>query len=304
MTSLALSAERFAAGEPALVAGLGGEGAVVAIAAARADASGLEALHELGDDMVVLGLETTIAERLQLSAPHGTARRRYGLELATPIDAIDCRDGWSVTDRVHTIRVAADPESRPRDLTVPGHVHAGQVDGAASRAPAIAVELARAAHQPAAVVLSSVLDRAGRPVSLATAQRCDRLRALPVAPIEELCALAVTRSRPEPGSVRCALPTRLGDFRVLATTTADGGEVTVTLIHGEPADRPQPLIHRHVACLLGDTFGSLLCDCHHRLEQATDAILAEGAGMLIYVKPALGDPFACPRTGSAAHRSG
>lgn len=298
MTSLALSAERFAAGEPALVAGLDGAGAIVAIAAARADAGGLEALHELGGDMIVLGVETAIAERLQLSTPRGATRRRSGLALATPIDATDCRDGWSLTDRVHTIRVAADPQAHPRDLTVPGHVHAAQVDGAHSGAPAIALELARAAQQPAAVVVSSVLDRAGRPVSLAAAQRSDRLRALPVAPIDELGGLAVTR-RSELESVRCALPTRLGDFRVLATTTADGGEVTVTLIHGEPADCPRPLIHTHVACLLGDTFGSLLCDCRERLERAVGEILTEGAGMIIYVKPALEDPFACPRAGSA-----
>jgi 3,4-dihydroxy 2-butanone 4-phosphate synthase / GTP cyclohydrolase II len=299
MTALTLSAERFAAGEPALVAGLGGEEAVVAIAAAQADITGLEAVHELGGDMVVLGLESAIAERLQLSAPRGATRRRSGLQLATPIDATDCRDGWSLTDRVHTIRVAADPETHPRDLTVPGHVHAGRVDGFASRAPAVALELARAALQPAAVVLSSVLDRTGRPVSLASAQRSDRLRALPVAPVEELYGLAAARARPELEPVRCTLPTRLGDFRVLATTTADGGEVTVTLIHGEPAERSDAFVHTHVACLLGDTFGSLLCDCHDRLGRAADAILARGAGMIVYVKPAVDNPFACPRTGSA-----
>jgi 3,4-dihydroxy 2-butanone 4-phosphate synthase/GTP cyclohydrolase II len=299
MSSLAVSAERFAAGEPVLVAGFDGEGAAVAIAAARADARGLEALHELAGDMVVLGLETDIAERLALSPPRGAPRRRSGLLLSTPIDAADCRTGgWSITDRVHTIRVAADPEAQPRDLTVPGHVHAGQVDGAGSRAPAVALELARAAQQPAAVVMSSVLDRVGRPVSLSAAGRHDRLRYLPAVPIDELCGFAVTR-RSEHESVRCALPTRLGEFRVLATTTADGGEVTVTLIHGEPEGRRHPLIRTHVACLLGDTFGSLLCDCHDRLGRAVEEIVGAGAGMLVYVKPALDDPFACPRAGSA-----
>jgi 3,4-dihydroxy 2-butanone 4-phosphate synthase/GTP cyclohydrolase II len=298
MTSLDTTAEHFAAGRPALVAGLDGNGAIVAIAAAAAHARGLKAVHELGSDMVVLSLESSIADRLLLSAPRGATRRRAGLRLADPIDATDCRGGgWSLMDRAHTIRVAADPETQPGDLTVPGHVHTAPVDGAGSGAATVALDLARAAHQPAAVVVSAVLDRSGRPASLQAAQRDDRLRALPTAPIDELSGLvAARRSALEP--VQCALPTRLGDFRVLATTTTNGDEVTLTLIHGEPSRR-RPIIHTHVACLLGDTFGSLLCDCRDRLERAADEIRAAGAGMIVYVKPRAEDPFVCPRAREA-----
>lgn len=294
MTSLEHVAERFTAGEPALVAGVDGAGAAVAIAAAQIRPDSLEELHRLGDDMVVLGLEPAIAARLQLATPRARAQRRSGLRLAIPIDAADCRGGWSTGDRAHTIRVAADPTSTPGDLTVPGHVHAAHVDRDGSGMAAVALELARAAEQPAAVVLSAVLDRRGRAVSLAEARRDARLRNLAVAPAEALYG----RRQLHPAdreAVSCALPTPLGELTILATSTAAGGDVTVTLVHGDPSASERPLVRTHVACLLGDTFGSLLCDCRERLERATREILAAEAGMLVYVKRATGDPFTCPR---------
>jgi 3,4-dihydroxy 2-butanone 4-phosphate synthase/GTP cyclohydrolase II len=181
---------------------------------------------------------------------------------------------------------------------MPGHVHAGTVDDPGSSAPAVALELARAAGQPAAVLVSAVLDRDGHSVSLDGARSDDRLRRLPAAPIDELCGRAVTRTV-ELGSIGCALPTRLGDFRVVASAAADEGEVTVALVHGDPGGQDEPLVHTHFACLLGDTFGSLLCDCHGRLAQAAAEIRDRGAGTLIYVKPALEDPFVCPRARAA-----
>lgn len=295
MSSLELAAEAFAAGQPVLVGGLGGERAVVAVAAARADAGRLGALHDLAGGIVVLGLEAAAADRLELAALRRTTRRQSGLRLVAPVDAADCEGGgWSLRDQAHTIRVAVKPDARPGDLTVPGHVHSGIVDRGGSSAPAVALELACVAAQPAAVLVSSVLDRDGGAVSLPDARRVHRLRRLLAAPVDELYGLAVTRGD-ELDSVACALPTRLGDFRVLATANADEGEVTVTLVHGDPAAARRGLVHTHVACVLGDTFGSTLCDCHGRLQQAAAEIRARRAGMIIYVKPASNDPFVCPR---------
>jgi hypothetical protein len=66
-------------------------------------------------------------------------------------------------------------------------------------------------------------------------------------------------------------------------------------VHGDPGRDPaSALVHTHVACLLGDTFGSLLCDCHERLDGAARAIVAAGAGVIVYVKPRPADPFVCP----------
>jgi GTP cyclohydrolase II len=49
------------------------------------------------------------------------------------------------------------------------------------------------------------------------------------------------------------------------------------------------------ASLLGDTFGSLLCDCNERLERAAANILA-AAGILVYLMPDRADPLTCRAT--------
>jgi hypothetical protein len=54
------------------------------------------------------------------------------------------------------------------------------------------------------------------------------------------------------------------------------------------------IVRTHIACMLGDTFGSTLCDCRARLERATQEIVAAGNGVIVYVRPSSADPFSCP----------
>jgi GTP cyclohydrolase II len=54
-------------------------------------------------------------------------------------------------------------------------------------------------------------------------------------------------------------------------------------------------VHIHVACLFGDAFGSLLCDCRRELDDAASAIVRDGAGVIIYAKPEEPAPVECAR---------
>ena len=74
----------------------------------------------------------------------------------------------------------------------------------------------------------------------------------------------------------------------------------MALVHGDPAAAARPLVHVHAACLLGDAFGSLVCDCAAELAVATDDILSAGAGIIVYVKPGTADPERRYHCGSEA----
>ena len=81
------------------------------------------------------------------------------------------------------------------------------------------------------------------------------------------------------------LPTRHGDFTAFGyRITVDGSE-HVALVYGD-VDRPAtPVLTRvHSECLTGDVFGSRRCDCGPQLDEALERIVAEGRGVVIYLR--------------------
>jgi 3,4-dihydroxy 2-butanone 4-phosphate synthase/GTP cyclohydrolase II len=274
MSTVAAAAERFAAGELVLVGDDCDEAIFIAVAAATITPQGLADLQELGRGTVVLGMTESTVERLRLYGPAGRPLGGEGLRMITPIDAAS-RDGggWSLSDRAHTMRVAAQAESQPQDLLVPGHVLTAQIEEHGHGAAAAVVELARIAGPGSTVALSAVLDARGGVARLGDAVRSSQLRRLAHVSSAELRSHAVARETIEL-AVGCDLPTRDGRFRAIAFGARDSAPA--------PARHPDPYVHVHVACRLGDTFGSLLCSCRAELDAATERILAEGCGVIIY----------------------
>lgn len=79
------------------------------------------------------------------------------------------------------------------------------------------------------------------------------------------------------------LPTKHGTFRLHAFRRGDGGE-HLALSMGE-FDGSAPVLARiHSECLTGEALGSRRCDCGEQLDQALEAIAAEGRGVLVYLR--------------------
>lgn len=295
MSTLEQATARFAERELVLVGDERDGTVFLAYPADGVDASRLERLHELGRGMVVLGLPEPDARRLALPAPwRGTGGRRE-IALTAPIDArLGIEAGWSLHDRALTMRVAADPGSRSTDLAIPGHVYPALIGEPPESAAAAALELARLSGRASAVALCAVVDRHGRAPSLRDARTDEQLGRLPVAYVAELQSGWIARHADE-FSVSCNLPTKGGDFRAVGYAAAVEDPPTVALVHGDPAASERTLVHVHVACLFGDAFGSLLCDCRRELESAARAITHAGAGVIIYAKAKQPTVAACAR---------
>ncbi len=57
----------------------------------------------------------------------------------------------------------------------------------------------------------------------------------------------------------------------------------VAIVIGNPDPKKPVLTRLHSACLTGDLFGSLKCDCGDQLRMAVNEITAEGGGVLLYL---------------------
>ena len=63
----------------------------------------------------------------------------------------------------------------------------------------------------------------------------------------------------------------------------DGLHDQLAIVVGQPDPDKPALTRLHSACLTGDLFGSLKCDCGDQLRLAISEIASEGAGVLLYL---------------------
>lgn len=84
---------------------------------------------------------------------------------------------------------------------------------------------------------------------------------------------------------RAALPTRWGDFMIVAFADAAGRRLDdVALVRGDlVADGVVP-VRVHSECLTGDAFGSLRCDCGDQLHLAMQRLGNSDRGLLLYMR--------------------
>jgi 3,4-dihydroxy 2-butanone 4-phosphate synthase/GTP cyclohydrolase II len=80
------------------------------------------------------------------------------------------------------------------------------------------------------------------------------------------------------------LPTRYGEFKMLAYKSIIDTDEHVALVMGDISGKKPVLVRVHSECLTGDAFGSLRCDCGEQLDKAMQMIADEGRGVLLYLR--------------------
>jgi 3,4-dihydroxy 2-butanone 4-phosphate synthase/GTP cyclohydrolase II len=212
----------------------------------------------------------------------------YGTAFTVSIEAREgVSTGISAHDRAHTIQVAIDPSSGPRDLVQPGHVfplrsRAGGVLQRSGQTEA-SVDLARLAGLVPAGVVCEIMNDDGTMARVPDlVGYCERheLKMITVADLIEY------RRRVEKlveRVVAVRLPTDYGVFRAVAYREPLTGKHHVALVKGDVEGAEGVLVRVHSECLTGDVFHSRRCDCGEQLEHALARIEAEGRGVLLYL---------------------
>ncbi|TDD76123.1 GTP cyclohydrolase II [Actinomadura rubrisoli] len=80
------------------------------------------------------------------------------------------------------------------------------------------------------------------------------------------------------------LRTRRGVFRAVAFRDPVDGHEHMALVRGDVGGREGVLVRTHSECMTGDIFGATRCECGDQLGAALDAIVREGAGVLVYLR--------------------
>ncbi|MFI0452011.1 GTP cyclohydrolase II [Actinomadura sp. 6N118] len=80
------------------------------------------------------------------------------------------------------------------------------------------------------------------------------------------------------------LTTRRGMFRAVAFQDPIDRHEHMALVFGETSQHQDVLVRMHSECMTGDIFGAMRCECGEQLNAALDAIVSEGAGVLVYLR--------------------
>ena len=82
--------------------------------------------------------------------------------------------------------------------------------------------------------------------------------------------------------VEARLPTKFGDFRLIAFPGDSEDKENLALIMGNLDGNI--LVRIHSECFTGDVLHSMRCDCGEQLDLAMERIAKEGSGIIVYLR--------------------
>ncbi len=226
---------------------------------------------------------------LELMVSNNTALHETAFTVSVDLLGHGCTTGISAHDRAKTIKALIDPFVNPAELGRPGHIFPlrAKKGGVLRRAghTEATVDLARLAGfaPPYGGVLVEIMNDDGTmarlPELLEVAKKFD----FRIISIKDLIEYRIKRDSLIEEIVRVDMPTRFGEFKLVAFKEKNSSNEHMALLKGE-WERDEPVMVRmHSSCFTGDILGSLRCDCGEQLHKAMQMVEKEGKGAIIYM---------------------
>ncbi len=258
------------------------------LAAEKVNPEAINFMAKFGRGLICVAMTGERLDHLRIGMMTAENTSPYGTAFCESVEARDgVTTGISAQDRARTIQVLLDPHSRPSDLVRPGHtfplrarkggvlVRAGQTEAS--------VDLARLAGMVPAGVICEIMNEDGTMSRVPDLTEFCRKHDLKMVTVAELIRYRMAHERYVQRVGEAMLPTRFGDFRMIAYESQIDGESHVALVKGELTPNEPTLVRVHAHCLVGDVFGATWCECQATVERSLQMIAEEGRGALIYL---------------------
>lgn len=195
--------------------------------------------------------------------------------------------GISAADRAATVQAAIDPASGPEDISRPGHVFPlrAREGGVLERAghTEASVDLARLAGLYPAGTICEIMNPDGTMARRPQLEQVAADHGLKMVTVEELIRYRRRNEKLVERITAVKLPTEFGEFTAYGYRSRLDDSTNVALVVGDIDGAQDVLVRVHSACLTGDVFHSLRCDCGEQLEEALRRVQAEGRGVVLYM---------------------
>jgi 3,4-dihydroxy 2-butanone 4-phosphate synthase / GTP cyclohydrolase II len=226
---------------------------------------------------------------LELMVNNNTALHETAFTVSVDLLGHGCTTGISARDRAKTILALNNPSTSPADLGRPGHIFPlrSKKGGVLRRAghTEAATDLVRLAgfDPPYGSVLVEIMNDDGTMARLPELMEVAKKFDFKIISIKDLIEYRLKRDSLIEEIVRVDMPTKYGDFKLIAFKEKNSTNEHLALIKGEWQKDEPVMVRVHSSCFTGDILGSLRCDCGDQLHKAMQMVQAEGKGAILYM---------------------
>ncbi len=251
----------------------------------------------------VLCMPVTRQRCEELNLPLQTADNttQFGTAFTITVDAhsrFGVTTGVSAADRARTIEVACAPDTRPTDLTRPGHVNplmardggvlvrAGQTEGS--------VDLCRLAGLRPMAAIIEIMNDDGTMARVPDLVRFSEKHGIRMYTVADIIDYRMQRETFVQRGAMTKLPTKFGEFTLIAYHCPIDTEPHLALCYGGIGKldaKGKSIVHEDPVlvrveseCMTGHVFHSLRCDCAEQLDASMELIQKEGKGVVLYLR--------------------
>ncbi|MEP6615255.1 MAG: bifunctional 3,4-dihydroxy-2-butanone-4-phosphate synthase/GTP cyclohydrolase II [Ginsengibacter sp.] len=246
-------------------------------------------MSKFGRGLICAPIVETRCDELGLELMVNKNTALHGTPFTVSVDLLGhgCTTGISAHDRAKTVQALIDPLTKPEDLGRPGHIFplrakAGGVLRRAGHTEAT-IDLAKMAGHGEAGVLVEIMNEDGTMARVPELKLLAKKFDLKIVSIKDLIAYRLKNESLIHEDVRVKMPTKYGDFELIAFKQINTGEEHMALKKGSWKKDEPVLVRVHSSCMTGDILGSLRCDCGEQLHAAMKMVEAEGKGVVLYM---------------------
>ena len=246
-------------------------------------------MSKYGRGLICAPLEEERCAELQLDlmVNNNTALHETAFTVSVDLLGHGCTSGISAHDRAKTIQALIDPNIKPEDLGRPGHIFPlrAKKGGVLRRAGHTEAgnDLARLAGFEPASVLVEIMNDDGTMARLPELQEIAKRFDLKLISIKDLIEYRLKTDSLIEEIVRVEMPTKYGNFKLIAFNEKGTPNEHLALIKGEWQKDEPVLVRVHSSCFTGDILGSMRCDCGEQLHAAMQQVEKEGKGIILYM---------------------
>ena len=237
--------------------------------------------------LVCAPVDEEIALKLGLNPMVEKNTDNHETAFTVAIDHIDTTTGISAFERAHTInRLATSAEKM--DFRRPGHIFPliAKKNGVLERIghTEASVDLAKLAGFKGVAAICEIIKDDGTMARRDDLIKFAKEHNLKILTIEDLIKYRKEQHLSVTKETEAKLPTKYGDFKVLAFNEKDSDKCHLALVKGDITTDEPVLVRVHSECLTGDALGSRKCDCGEQYAAAMEMIEKEGRGILLYMR--------------------